>query len=275
MALTAEQRALRREIPTSFFNQLMKGERAHDIIQNQWLKCVGDPRYVEEKHDDSWQSRFGWAIEPLALDWHEQKTRNEISRRGEVVVHPHRHYVSTTLDGYMVAESKVIDVKAYSAFYSTDDIIRDCTPQLIGARGCTGALYASLLIVHGGAEPAEHPIDDMPEYEKILWERVDAFWWCVENLVSPLERTDIITPVVPPEKWRRINLDTDTELPNWAESMRNAFTQWSDTKDSADRHEFARNLVKTILPEDVARCIGNGIIASRAKNMAVTIRRAK
>ena len=271
MALTQEQRARRKEIPTSFFTPLMKGDA--EKILNGWRRAVGDPAYTEEKSAETWPTLYGSIIEPVALDWHEKKTQTEITRRGEVIVHPHRPYVSTTLDGMMEAESKVIDVKAYSSFFAIEQIVADVTPQMVGQIGCTGALNASLLIVHGGGEPQEIPVKIHPDYEALVWMRVDQFWWCIENLVSPVERPDLIKPVIPPEQWRTINLDSEAERDahNWAGTMIDALTRWAENKASADSFDEAKSDIKGTLPDDVARVRYANMVVRRARNNAVTI----
>ena len=275
MALTKEQRAQREgRITGSFLTQLMKGNA--EIITNTWRGLIGDPSYVEERVE-TWPFLFGSVVEPVALDYHEKKTQCELTRRGEVVVHPHRPYFCVTLDAFRVVDSTVIDCKAFSSFYSIENIVADYTPQLVGQVGCTGALNAALLIVHGGGEPQEIVVRIDSDYELLVWQRVDQFWWCVENLVPPIERPELIKPVIPPEQWRTINLDNDADRTahNWSATIIEALDRWNAHKDAADAFDGAKADIKVVLPDDVARVKYSGLFVRRAKNNAITIGREK
>lgn len=271
MALSATQRAAREgKIGTSFFNILMKGDA--ERIHNEWLGVIGDPSYKPFRLN-RWQEVYGAAIEPVAIDYHEEKTQCELTRRGEQVVHPHRPYVITTLDCWRATDSTCLDVKGYSSFYPADEVIRDVTPQLHGQVGCTGALNAAILLVHGGGEPAEIEVKLDPDYDRVLWEKVDLFWDCCERLITPVDIPDLIKPVIPPEQWRTINLDNeaDRNACNWAADIINRLEIWQGNKAGADIFEKAKSDIKLMLPDDVARVTYSGMFVRRARNNAITI----
>lgn len=268
--LTPTQLALREgRITASFAPPLMAGDAA--AIDNKWKELIGDPTFKPESLDDEWPVQFGSFIEPFAIDWHERKHQHALTRRGEVVIHPNRNFVSATLDAYRASDQTAIEVKACGAWRSLDEITAYYTPQCIVQRACIGCPYVSLLIVHGSAEPIEIPIHIDADYEATLWQRVDQFWDCVQNLRPPI----VFPPLVPPEQWKTIDLDRDETKPNWAPDMIEQLQQWDSTRDAAKGNEAAREEIKTLLPDDVGKLIFSGLVVSRARNRAVTIKRAR
>src|SRR5262245_25557612 len=172
------------KITASFTPWLMKGDEPK--IRNEWFKLTGDPRYVPEDFADDWGVQFGIFIQPHALDWHERRTRLELSRRDEFVVHPTLPYVGCTLDAFRAAANTVVDCKAIHGASDIDKAVAHYTPQMVVQRACTGADYAALLIVHGGGEPFEVNVPIDPEYELRVFERIAAFWQCVQQRIPPV-----------------------------------------------------------------------------------------
>ncbi len=270
MALTALQLQQREgRVTASFMPALMAGDAAK--VLNEWRRLVGDPDYAPEDLSDSWPVNFGSYIEPFALDWLERKSGQALSRRGEVVFHPQRPFVCATLDSYRAADATVIDCKAPGQWRKLDDVLTAYVAQMACQRACVGAEKASLLVVHGGSEPVEYPIEIPADYEAVLWERVDAFWHCVENLIPPVALPAIAAPV-PPEKWRTVDLDAADGLPNWADEMRREITLWRATAAYAKTNARATKAVKDLLPDDVGLVACAGVKVSRAKNSAISVR---
>lgn len=270
--LTPVQRAAREgKITGSFLPSLMAGNEAG--IYDKWLELIGDPAWVPEDLSENWPVQLGSHVEPLALDWCERKTQHALTRRGEVVTHPVREYVACTLDAYREHDDTVIDAKASGAFMSLDHIIAYYTPQMIVQRACVQCRNAALLIVHGGAEPAEYPVAIDPDYERALWQRVDQFWRCVQNLTPPVR----LRTLSPPDQWRTINLDLDTadNRANWAAAIKPALETWNANHDSVESFEAARTEIKQLLPDDCRKLTWAGVVVTRARNRAITIKRAK
>jgi hypothetical protein len=270
MALTPEQRAQREgKITASFLPQLMAGDTA--AIYNKWLELIGDPDWQPEDFSTNWPVNFGSYIESFALDWHERKHKLELTRRGEVARHPTRSYVAATLDAFRAADHTVLDCKASGAWMTLDHIAAYYTPQMIVQRACARANHAALLVVHGSAEPAELAIHIDPAYETLVWQRVDQFWQCVQDLREPVE----LPPAPPPPPWRSLdfNTDADVEANNWAAEIMAHMLTWHATRDAAVTHELVREEIKTVLPDDVGRVSFANVLITRARNRAVTIKR--
>jgi predicted phage-related endonuclease len=259
MSLTPEQKRLREgKVTASFAPYLMAGKE--ERIRSEWCSLVGYPGVIEPQFDP-WRSKYADAIEPLALDHHEEKTGLALIRRGEVVVHPIRDYVACTLDSYRAEDSCVIDCKAWSVWQKIDYICSFLAPQMIVQKACVGARAAALLIVHGGAEPVEYPISWEPEYEAQVWERVEWFWNCIKSLTPPVALPTIDPPVIAVKTY-------DMKTSNaWAEQA----AIWLRDRGAAKSFDAAAAELKTLMPPAAKLAFGHGIEISKAKNGAKTI----
>lgn len=269
MALTAAQLALREnKITASFLPALMKGDDA--AIYNKWLELIGDPSWVPEDLSNNWAVLVGNLLEEPGINWHERKTGQPLTRRGEVVQHPDRPYFCCTLDCFRESDKCAIDAKACGPWMDIDHIVKYYTPQLVGQKGCTGAWRVAILLMHGFAEPRELEIEVTDAYASQVWYRVEQFHDCVQNLIPPVPMPE----VVPPEKWRTVNLDSaaDFDAHNWSADMLLAFGDWLANKDAAKRFEESKETVKALLPADVGTVLGGGCVVKRDRRNAVTIR---
>jgi hypothetical protein len=228
---------------------------------------------VPEDFTNNWPVQFGSFIERFALDWHERKTAIPLTRRGEVVQHPTRPDFCCTLDAWREFDRRAIDCKATNAWTPPDDVLAFYMPQMIGQRACTGADSVAILLVHGGGEPVEYEMEIDAAFEALVWQRVDQFAHCVETLTPPV--TLQLKRIVPPDKWQRIDLDTDSESFNWASDMILALRQWAENEGAAELFDDAKLVVKKLLPDHCGRLTHAGVVVARSKNNAVTIRRAK
>jgi hypothetical protein len=273
MALSAEQLRLREgKVTASFAPPLMAGDI--EDIHRKWLELIGDPSWQPEDLSNNWPVQFGSFIETFALDWHERKTQCALTRRGEVTDHPTRSYVCATLDAYRAADRCVIDAKTNGKWMKLDDVLAYYTPQMVVQKGCVQSDNASLLIVHGGAEPHEYALTIDPEYERTVWERIDQFWQCVQTMTPPVEVMKL-QPLTPPEQWRSINLDDVEQLAgcNWGPDMMDQLLTWTQTHEQAKLNETAREQIKRLLPEDCGKVTWAGLVVSRNRARAVSIKR--
>lgn len=258
-------------LTASCFPIIMGGDE--DKLQRLFLEKNGDPRFVLDGVSESWTARFGMVVEPFAPHFYAQKTGCTFSKRGEQFFHPDRPYVSCTLDAYRASDDRVMDVKTMNAYDEIDEKVAYSTPQLIGQMECKGAQNGSILVVKGGNEPIECPIYFDEPYLDLMWKTIDRFWECIETLTPPFPLH--FPRVVPPERWRKIDLDHDEEQPNWAEDMRQLLGNWSATEADAKAHDATKVEIKKILPDDCGRLVWSGLVIARAGNNAVSIKRAK
>jgi len=264
MSLTKKQLEAREgKITASFLPALMSGDSAK--ILNEWRRVVGDPGYVAEDLSDSWPVHFGSLIEPYALDWHQRKTNLPLTRRGEVVDHPDRPYFCCTLDAYREADHTVIDCKAPGQWRKIDEVVAYYTPQMIAQAACVGAAKAALLIVHGGSEPAEYPVEWTPEYEVEVWRRVDNFHAHVESLTPPVELPAVAAPV------KRLKIVDMTDSSEWAAQA----GRWLQAYGAAQTARDAEKELKALVPADAVKAFGAGIEITRNRAGSLSLRESK
>lgn len=263
MSLTALQLKQRENhITASFLPRLMVRDEA--AILSEWRRLVGDPDYVPDDLTGKWAVQLGSYIEPFALDWHERKTGQELTRRGDVVECPERPYLCCTLDAYREVDSTVIDCKLVGQWRRLDDALPYYLPQMVAQRACLGASNAALLVVHGSSEPVEYRVDIPADYEAAVWERVEMFWQCVETLTPPVAIEPLAAPVT---------ADTVHDMTGRNEWASEAAT-WIENHVAAKAAGKAEKALKAIVPADAARCHGHGIVISRDRAGRLSLKEA-
>lgn len=268
MALSAKQQAARDgKVTCSFLNPLCAGQTG--IILDKWKELIGDPSWRPADYSRNWSVQLGVKLEQFVLDWEEVSKKQELSRRGEVVVHPARPWFCGTLDAWREADRTVVDVKVVHAGSDLDATLGYYSPQLLGLKECTGAANATLLVVRGGAEPAELQAFFSDEWAASVWRAAEYFQWCVETLTPPVA----VPPVPPPpEQWVKIDLDAHADRFNWAPEMIEQLDLGARTALAAEQHAGAKAAIKELLPADCAELRHSGRLIKRARNRAVTIR---
>lgn len=245
----------------------------HERILSEWRSLIGDPTFQPEDLSRRWPVHLGTILEGPILEWHSSKTGQVFTRTGEVVEHPDLPWLSCTLDAWREADRCCLDVKVCHGYQSLDEIVAYYTPQLVVQKACTRADRAAILLMHGSAEPREIEAYLTPDYEDSVLSTAAAFWACVESMRPPV---DLPSAPVPPERWRRIELDTEADLYNWSGAMKEALQIWRETAPAAARCEAAKTAIKAVLPDDVGRVrysgAGQTVIVARARNGAVTIK---
>lgn len=264
--LTAEQRRLREyKITASMSPTIMSGDAK--ALNKLFEECVGQRE--PEDLSDVWPVQFGSHIEPFGLDWHQRKTGQPLIERGRVVDHPTLPRICCTLDAYRAIDDCVIDHKACNGWLKLDDIRKLYTPQIIMQMRCRQASRGVLLVLHGGQEVQEVEVLVDADYEAGMWKRILDFQRCVETLTPPVP----MPPIMPPEQWRKIDLDDPAQTPNWGEAMKAALVEWGTTKDQAARHDVAIAEIKLLLPEDTGLLTHGEFHINRNRRGAVSITR--
>jgi len=266
MALTEKQVAFRENrVTASFAPYLMKGDETK--ILNEWRRIVGDPNYVPDDLSNNWAVQFGVYIESFAIDWHERKTGQALTERGLSISHPDKPYIGATLDCFRDSDRTVIDCKAPGMWRKVDDVLAQYPAQLVIQRGCMNANKQSLLVVHGGSEPVEHPIETTPEYEAEVWTRMDFFWQCVESLQPPVALPAVAAPI-PVAKLRKLDMSGSN---SWTEQA----THWLANKEAAKTFEAAAKELKALGEQDVGEATGAGIVCKRNAAGSLSITKTK
>lgn len=249
---------------------LMSG--SPDAVNRMWLQTIDDQRQEADPFGkDDWTGPLALLIEPFAMDYHATKTGHQIIERGQQFFHPARDYVSSTQDGYRPFDDCVIDCKVTNPFREYEETAAFYSGQMVAQMECRGAANAALLIVRGGARPAEIPVYITDEYRAKVWDVVDRFWDCVTSLTPPHPLH--FPRIVPPSQWKRIDLDSDLELPNWSGEMRELLLRWNFTYDAARDHEESKQQIKSLIADDIGEIVCGSYRIRRDRRNAISIRR--
>lgn len=110
-------------------------------------------------------------------------------------------------------------------------------------------------------------IDADPEKQAELLERCTAFWWHVENDTPPNDAWNqaIEAPKISLDDMKTYDFEGNNAWANHA-------TDFTDNEIPAKTFETAKKAIKKLIPDDAREVTGHGIIATRAKNGAITIK---
>lgn len=262
--LTEEQWAKREgHITASFLPYLMAGDEKRMVAE--WMRLVDHPDYVREDLSTFWAPSLGSYLEPFMLDWHERKTAQPLTRRGEWIEHPQFPYVGCTLDAFRESDHCVVDCKVLSRWTNLDEQRAFYTPQLLVQCRSMRAQLASLLIVYGGEEPQEYPAGWDQEYERAVWERVQWFWARVESLQAPCALPVVKGSVPAVKAYDMMATASANAWGSWA-------AQWLGNRDGAALFNESATELKHLVPPDAVKAYGAGLQVSRSKAGALTIR---
>ncbi len=265
MALTAEQLAARDgRLTASRVKTLMTGT-ALQLIE-LWREMIGDPAFVDEKNAELSNKWFVWQgnyLEPAILNWHEFKTGHAVTRRGEVVVHPRADWAACTLDGWVDAIPAPMECKCLNGFNPPkDQAVATYFPQMTWQMLVTDTKQCVFSCVFGGAEPVTELVSLDERYAAELWSRAEAFMACVWEMRPPVAMPAVEAPV---RAERTVDMSGSNE---WGD----AAATWLENLSAAKKHEKAAKGIKSLVPGDAIKAHGNGIVVTRNKANALSIK---
>ena len=246
------------------------GSDAAKIVSGDWYDLFMDKTGRSEPDDLSgvWPVQLGIVTEELNLDWYARKFGAVAGRRGEVVVHPHQPFMRCTLDGWDDKAGHVIQAKHVNAFSKIADVRERYTPQVMHEMAVTNAKAGVLSVIIGAAEPVYELIDRDEFWEIDYLEKCREFWRYVEEDRAPEQGAPMEIAPVAPALMRVVDM---SESNSWAA---NAAT-WLRFKGEAKAWETSVKEIKLLVEADVREARGHGIICTRSKAGALTIKESK
>jgi len=210
--------------------------------------------------------RLGSAAEPVIIDEVERMLGEPVTRRQEVVVHPNNKMFMATIDGWLAGSACLVEVK-----YLAPQVegFSYAYPQMAHAMACTNAQQGLLALCQGTTLQLIDVVRDRLEYEAELDTRCSAFLLCMQTLTPPCA----LPPVIPPEKWRTVDLDT--EAPNWGPELLSTLAVYEATKPYAEQCEAAGKAARELVPPDVGKIITTTHTITRNRKGVLAIRSAK
>jgi hypothetical protein len=242
------------------------GTKSPEEILRWWEVKVG----LREPDPPTWAMRLGSLVGDAIVDEYERTTGEQITARQTVVHSQLNDRFRATLDGFMPSRQAVIEAKFVSPFFDRQAVFQMYYPQVCLQMHCMQVDVAYLVVAQGTNDPYEIECLRSMEYEDELLVRSAAMLLCMDTMTPPV---DVPAPtVVPPEKWRTIDLDRDT--PNWGDEMLAALLVYEATREFADEHERSGKAAKALVPEDCGRVLTeHHNIARTKKNTLVITRR--
>lgn len=271
MKKTAEWHEARRlGIGGSDANIIMGGD--NDAILRLWREKRGE----SESEDLSWvlPVQIGSVTEELNARWFEHDTGLPVTDRNTMLVHPDIPYMRCELDGVINGCNSIFEAKHINAFGNAEDAVTKYYPQLahnmlIASATCLIASpeHAVLSVFHGTQKYVRFTVDLDPFYGEVLLDREHQFWECVKSGEPPVDMPPVPAPT-PPEKMRSVSFEGNNSWSDYA-------GDWLESQTAAKKFEAASAEIKKMIPEDVKIATGHGIIVTRTKSGALTIKPEK
>jgi predicted phage-related endonuclease len=247
------------------------GSDAPKIVEGKWHELWLEKTGRSEPEELFWvlPVQIGIITEPLNIAFFERATGQRVFARGSIYTHPDYAFIGATLDGLVLVgeEPTIVQCKHVSAFAKIEEVEQRYFPQVMHECLTTGAPLGFLSVLVG---THKHEIIECRRdgaYVARLLELEREFWRFVEADVPPPDRDPI--PVPPkPEEWRTVDFAGSN---SWAV----AAADWLGNRDSAKRFDQADKALKSLIEPDVGKAFGAGIVATRNKAGAITIRAAR
>jgi predicted phage-related endonuclease len=237
----------------------MTGDK--EKIMRLYREMIGEE--VEEDLSNVWPVQLGSATEQLNLDWYEKKVGYLLTRRGEVVVHPHFDWAAATLDGYDPVIKAVVETKHVGGREPMETIIDRYQPQMQWQMFVTFNPQCAISVIMGANEPIVEYIDRDDAYIAEMVKRGEQFMLCVALRRPPVD----LGPVPPPADATKI---IDMAGNNyWAADA----ADWLETQDAAVKNKDREKALKAMVPADAKKCFGYGVRITRDRAGRLSLRR--
>lgn len=250
----------------------MTGSRIASIMNGDvedmydlWLELTGDPSWKPKDYSYNWAVQLGNATEQFHLDWI-QRNLGMIVDRGQLRSHPETPWAAVTLDGWCTETRCAVEAKHTGGFEPVEVLIDRYMPQLQWTMHVTETDEIIFSPIMGAKEPKPQFIARNTDYIGELMGQAVAFMQCVWDLREPVPCPYVKPPA--PKFTRTVDM-TGNNL--WA----TAASRWTQNREAHKAYEFAAKEIKSAVPADAKIAHGYGIIVSRSKTGALTIKPEK
>jgi predicted phage-related endonuclease len=247
-------------------NVIMGGDA--ERIFNLYQEKLG----LREPEDLSWvlPVQMGSATEELNCAFYAHATGRDVTDRNCQRRCMDRIYMRCELDGLtetVAGQPAILECKHVNAFATVEDVVQKYMPQVHHNMHCAGVRHAVLSIFLGTMkhEIFEITLDDF--YLIALLDAEEAFWRCIETRTPPAGFSQVASPVSF-DKLREVDFTGNNQ---WATDA----ADWLANQDAAKTFEKSAKSLKAIVEPDVGKASGHGIIISRSKAGALSIKAEK
>lgn len=231
-------------------------------VYTLWEVKTGRKPY--EDLSDVLPVQIGIATESLNLDFAQNKLGKVITRSVGVQTHPDHPWMTATPDGWLMDEKCPVEAKHVNQFAKIDEVVAKYTAQVHQQMMVTDASHAYLSVIIGTMTHEIRRVEFDWLYALEVKDRCEMFWRHVQNDTPP-------PGWAPSGAWieyptmRKISMQGDN---GWAA----AADDWLRSRVWVTMHDEARATIKGMFEPDVKSIEGHGIIATRSKSGAVTIK---
>jgi putative phage-type endonuclease len=258
--------ARRKGIGGSDANTIMAGDP--ERIYRLWQEKLGQI----EPEDLSWvlPVQMGSVTENLNAAFYSHTTGREITARNSPCGSMSHPYMRCELDGSTVTldgKPAIWEAKHVNAFSNIEEVAQRYMAQLHHNMFCSEVRYSVLSVFIGTQkhEILEVALDE--GYMMTLLEAEKRFWEAVEGKFPPSGFVPQTAPV-PFDALREVSMVGHNE---WAMSA----ADWLLHRDSAKAYEKAAKTLKNLVPADVGKAHGHGVLIKRSKSGSLTISETK
>lgn len=253
------------------------GTDAMKIMNGQWLDLYNVKMGHTEPEDlwDNFAVQLGIASEST----HRQFFKRRSGLTVEIPMHPlysnENPWMHATLDGLLPDEKTFVELKHTHAGASLRDKAVYYLPQLAHYAFVMRTDHCWFSIIKGNAEPEFGKVEIPADYTEQLINMEKAFYWHIENQIPP-EATPVISQEVATKTAKVISIGgmkpyDMTESNEWGD----AAVTWLTTRAEAAANAEKAKALKEMVPFDACEARGHGVIITRNKAGALSLRPAK
>ena len=235
-----------------------------EAVYALWEVKTGRKQY--EDLSDVLPVQIGIATESLNLDFAQRKLGKIITRSVGLQTHPDHPWMTATLDGWMMDEKCPVEAKHVNPYAKIDEVVAKYSAQVHQQMMVTDASHAYLSVIIGTMTHEIRRIDFDWMFAAEVKERCETFWGHVQTDAPPLGWA----PAGPPVEYATMRTMSMQGNNEWAV----AADDWLGTRLSVALHDTAKATIKGLVEPDVRKAEGHGIVVTRAKNNAITIKEA-
>jgi predicted phage-related endonuclease len=226
-----------------------------------WREKRGEAELEDLSSDLIVQLRV--ATEELNRSWYERNTGRRVTAVQRHVKHSAIAWMAATLDGLVEEIGAVFEAKFMLPWsFSEETAAEKNMAQVQHNMWVTHCREAVLSIITGGGKWVEITIPMDPLYLTVLVSAEKKFWRCVQSGEVP----HLINAEAPRPRIDAIRIVDMSSSNSWAEFA----ALFRSTRSAFLDHEWAKNELKALIPEDAKEAIGHGIRAKRSRAGAIS-----
>jgi predicted phage-related endonuclease len=231
-----------------------------------WLEKTG--KAAQEDLSGNLAVIMGTFTEPLNRAWFTKQTGVAVNVVPEPRVHPTLKFMRANLDGLCPQAAAVFEAKHVNAYTKDEELVSRYYPQCQHLMAVTDFPMVYLSAFFGNAKWVYFEVARDEDYIADLTKRETEFWGYVERNEPPPSVEAAAAVAVSFDDMREVDLSQNNAWCAFA-------ADWLANGEAAKRFETAKKELTALVEPDVKKAFGAGIVASRSKAGAVTIKQEK